>query len=699
MKTHEAVLRLIEQGFAPVPIPLRKKGPVIKEWQKLRITADTAHQFFDGQPQNIGVLLGDPSNGLVDVDLDAPEAVALADHFLPPTDAVFGRAGKLRSHRLYRVPGLKTQKFQAPDNGMIVEVRSTGCQTVVPPSTHPSGEQITWHSEGEPRTVSGEDLIRGVRRLAAAALLVRHFPSKGTRDETAMAIAGTLLKAGWSDEEAEHFIEVVATDAGCEDVPAKVKKVATTRAKWDAGAGVTGLPTLKELLGDTVAGAVSEFLHTKTIAELPAGFEEPVAAPWPTPDPGMFYGIAGEFVRTVEPHTEADPVALLLQFLIAFGNALGRHASFVVEGAHHYLNLFGVLVGQTSKGRKGTSWQYVANLMRIADQVWYEERISSGLASGEGLIWAVRDPIYGTAPRKDTGGRKIQGEFERSLVDAGVDDKRLLVQEPEFASTLRVMKRDGSTLSPIVRKAWDEGKLTSLTKNSPGRATDAHISIIGHITGDELRRELDRTEIANGFVNRFLLICVRRSKILPDGGAVDTGELMRLGQRVEKLLQQFDFSESYAELTRDEAARTLWHEVYEGLSAGKPGLFGAVTSRSEAQVTRLACVYAVLDSARVIRVEHLEAALALWRYVEDSARFLFKESLGDPDADTILAALRSAPGGLTRTGINDLFGRNRPTERVTMALRLLEEQGLATLYREQTGGRPRERWASRVRNV
>ncbi len=431
----------------------------------------------------------------------------------------------------------------------------------------------------------------------------------------------------------------------------------------------------------------------------PPPMEERATAQWPRPDPRMFYGIAGEFVRVVEPHTESDPVALLLQFLIAFGNALGRHASFTVEGARHYLNLFGVLVGRTSKGRKGTSWQYVANLMHTADQVWCEERISSGLSSGEGLIWAVRDPIYGTAPRKDQHGKKIAGEFLRVVSDAGVDDKRLLVMESEFASTLRVMKRDGSTLSAVVRKAWDEGKLTSLTKNSPARATDAHISIIGHITGDELRRELDRTEIANGFVNRFLLVCVQRSKFLPDGGTLDGPALMSLGQRVEALLQQFDFSERDDELTWDETARGRWHEVYGELSAGKPGLFGAVTNRAEAQVTRLACLYAVLDKSRVIRLEHLEAALALWRFVEDSARFLFKESLGDPDADTILAALRATPDGLTRTEINNLFDRNRSADRVSGALRLLEEQGLATLHREQTGGRPRERWTSNVRNI
>ena len=392
--------------------------------------------------------------------------------------------------------------------------------------------------------------------------------------------------------------------------------------------------------------------------------------PWPTPNSLMFHGIAGEFVRLVGPQSEADLVALLLQFLTAFGNALGRQAFFMVEGAQHCLNLFCLVVAETSKGRKGTSWQHVQNGVQIADPEWRKKCISSGLSSGEGLIWVVRDPI-------DTGGKR----------DAGVKDKRLLVVEPEFASALRVMKRDGSTLSAIVRKAWDDGKLTSLTKNSLAQATDAHISVIGHITSDELRRELNRTEIANGFVNRFLLICAKRSKILPEGGNVDRDELTKLGQRLKALLQP------YGELRRDEAARAHWGTVYEALSEGKPGMFGAVTSRAEAQVARLACVYAVLDGSRIIKREHLEAALALWQYAEDSARYLFGDSLGDPDADTILAAGRPAgASGLTRTQINRLFSGNRKAEAIETSLQLLEKHRLARSCDEKTRGRPSERW-------
>ena len=295
--------------------------------------------------------------------------------------------------------------------------------------------------------------------------------------------------------------------------------------------------------------------------------------------------------------------------------------------------------------------------------------VASGLSSGEGLIWAVRDPV--------------------SEKDEGVLDKRLVVLESEFASTLRVVGRDGNTLSALIRTAWDTGDLRSLTKNSPAQATGAHISIIGHITRDELLRELTRTEAGNGFANRFLWTCVRRSKVLPEGGALNADELRPLGGELAEVLK---FGQAVGEMKRDEASRVLWCEVYESLSDGQPGLFGAVIARAEAQVMRLAGIYALMDRSDVICVQHLGAALEVWRYAEDSARFVFGDALGDPVADEILGALRTHPEGLTRSDIRDLFSRNAKAVTISAALALLDERSLAHCHSEDTGGRPVERW-------
>jgi len=391
-----------------------------------------------------------------------------------------------------------------------------------------------------------------------------------------------------------------------------------------------------------------------------------------------FHGIAGDFVARVLPETEADPAALLVQFLAAFGNVVGRTPHTFADGVRHGLNLFSTLCGDSSKSRKGTSLSHVQRLYGQAEEAWSKDCIKHGLSSGEGLIWNVHDSILKT----------VKGETQ--VVDEGITDKRLFVVEGEFANVLRVMRREGNTLSPVLRSAWETGKLTTLVKNNPACATDAHVSIVGHITRAELRRLLTETDMANGFGNRFLWVAVKRSKCLPEGG-----QLPLLADLQTRLQRAIEFGKSVVDkITRSDAARELWASVYPELSEGKPGLLGAVISRAEAQVLRLSCIYALLDCSNVVEVPHLQAALALWRYCEDSARWIFEVGTGDEHADRILAALKVAgQTGLSRSEITaDVFNRHATKFDIDQALQLLRSMKLTTVIYETTQGRPTERW-------
>lgn len=407
------------------------------------------------------------------------------------------------------------------------------------------------------------------------------------------------------------------------------------------------------------------------------------------------YGLPGEFVQCVSPYSEADPAALLVQFLTAAGNCLGGGPSYPVEANRHRLNLYTVIVGTTAKARKGTSWGQVRALFEQIDRTWTTTRVLSGLSSGEGLIWAVRDPIVKREPVKDKG--RITG-YQENVVDEGVADKRLLVLEPEFANTLRVLRREGNTVSVVVRQAWDhgDGNLRALTKNSQAIATGAYISIIGHITRDELLRELQQSETANGFANRFLFVFAKRARLLPEGAALPPNALDTVAPFLTRALST---ARGVTTLQRDPAARDLWASSYPQLSAGRPGLVGAITSRAEAQVLRLSCLYAVLDGSAVVKEPHLRAALALWSYCETSARFIFGESLGNPVADEILTALRQSPTkSLNRTELHNLFHRNRTARELSTALQLLYEIDLIEMKYigiNDTAGRPEERWCLR----
>jgi len=396
---------------------------------------------------------------------------------------------------------------------------------------------------------------------------------------------------------------------------------------------------------------------------------------WPTLNPAALYGLPGQIVRTIAPHSEADPVAILLHVLVSLGALIGPGPHARVEHDAHPARLNVVCVGKTGKGRKGLSWSTPRALVRAVDP---KLAIASGLSTGEGLIYHVRDPHE--QADAETGERVVQ--------DPGVADKRLLIMETEFATVLGRMTRDGNTLSAILRDAWDHGALRTLVKNAPLTATGAHVAIMGHITHEELLRLLTDVSMANGFGNRFLWACVKRSQFLPDGAGLADAALEPLIAAASAVQASLG---AVGRLTRDAEAAAIWHDGYAELSRERDGLVGALLGRAEAQVLRLSVLYAVLDRAPSIRPAHLEAALAVWAYCEQSVLHLFGPRLGHPVADAIWDALRRS-GRLTRTQIRDLFTRHKGADQIEAALGTLAQANLARRTWRETGGRPEESW-------
>lgn len=258
----DAALAYIQRGCAVIPVKGRSKKPRPKDWTSLRLTKrEITKHFRDGD--NIGLLLGDASGGLVDVDLDCPEALKLADTFLPLTSMIHGRTSKSASHRWYRVPppAEKTRKFTDLDGISLLELRSTGGQTVVPPSIHESGEPIVWETTGEPAYVDPNRLLQCVATLALAALLVRHWPVPGSRHHASLAVAGMLLRSGWSNDEAAHFVEVTAAAAGDEEATHRAACVRSTSTKLSLGIETTGGRTLAAIIGENVVRRARDFLR------------------------------------------------------------------------------------------------------------------------------------------------------------------------------------------------------------------------------------------------------------------------------------------------------------------------------------------------------------------------------------------------------------------------------------------------------
>ena len=427
--------------------------------------------------------------------------------------------------------------------------------------------------------------------------------------------------------------------------------------------------------GDNHSSRDNSFVRVAALPEPYAALSEEDEPPTvPVLSSDAFHGVLGEYVRLIEPQTEADPAAILVASLVAFGNACGHGPCFAVEADRHHTNLFAVCVGESGHGRKGVS---LGRALALFPEEFIKNNISQGLSSGEGVIFAVRD--------ETTKFNAKEGVLE--ILDPGVIDKRMLITETEYAQTLKVLKREGNTLSPILRVAFDGGTLRVMTKMQT-KATDPHISIIAHVTRQELSKCLGEGEYFNGFANRFMWATTRRSKLLPDGG--DIVDISKLQERVADALNH---AKTVRVMRRSDQTKALWRELYAELNKDRAGLFGACTSRAAPITLRLSMIYALADGLDVIEVKHLHAGYAVWRYCEASARLIFGEEEQADALTSEVCRLVHARPGVTKTDLINAFNRNVSAKEITRALVTLHGKGKVVCCVDKSGtGRPPERW-------
>jgi DNA polymerase I-like protein with 3'-5' exonuclease and polymerase domains len=270
--TRSAAELYMQKKLAPIPLPPRSKEPGFLGWQQLRLTPDTLDDHFPPREvRNIGILNGEPSGNVLDIDLDCPQALLAAPQLLPETGWIFGRRSAPSSHRVYRADrflATAQEKYTDLDGAVLVELRGTGGVTVYPPSTHKdTGEQITWEHFTDPAEVTLVELQRAVRDVAAVSLLARHWPTKGTRQDTFLALAGGLLRAGWAQDRTERFVEALAVATQDEEPRKRVQVVALTAGKQEQDRKTSGWPKLEELIGPTGKDVVRRVRRWLAIAK------------------------------------------------------------------------------------------------------------------------------------------------------------------------------------------------------------------------------------------------------------------------------------------------------------------------------------------------------------------------------------------------------------------------------------------------
>lgn len=723
----ESVVALHARGFALVPVPLGLKRPVIRGWQDLRLDGAELRSTFR-ERSNVGVLLGEPSGGLIDVDLDGPEALALVPAFLPPTDLCSGRASAPGSHRFYRVvTPVATTRYRDPlaaatdARGMLVELRSTGAQTLVPPSVHPSGEPLAWLRDGDPAEAAADTLRRAVGRLAAACLLVRHWPPAGSRHDVALALGGGLLRAGWPVDEAEAFVWHIALAAGDEEGDDRRRAVQSTADALATGQPTTGWPRLATLLDPRLVDAIRRWLGiagddgpTAPIL-LEAASPAPVEPPPPFPVE-VFPPTLATFVHRGASAFGIPPDFIAIPLLGFAAGVIGNLRSLELKpGWTERAILWVGIVGRPGSG-KSPGMDYAQQVINALQQrAWstYQTEMET---------WQARQH-EGKGGTRSARVRMEPPTLESFYTtDATIEAIAALADASPGVCMIRDELVGWVKAHDAYRQAGDRQTWLSLWAGSSlkiDRKTAAplfipspSVSVAGGLQPDRLPDLRDAASRDDGFVDRLLLGWPEAPATLWTDAVVEHG-VVRDAERIFALLRhRADGARRHGSLTRfDDCAQTrfiAWHDDNARIVSQGHGLAAGWAAKYPRQVARVALVLHALHHPdaplRPVTVEIVDGAIAVIEYFRSHLPRILAR-LGQPGAvagsagllSRVAALLREAGNGwVSRTDLHAGLGRNVSASDLSQALNQLEAEGMAKQRAVPTEGRTREEWRRRT---
>jgi DNA polymerase I-like protein with 3'-5' exonuclease and polymerase domains len=735
----EAAAYYRDRGWTPIPVPHGLKKPVLPEWGKVRAdTADLDALFPPGQRLNLGLLLGRPSAGLVDVDCDCPEAVAAAPILLPPTALLSGRTSVPKSHYWFRVGDPPDKAYEAFDDVVevpgddhgcrLLELRSTGGQTIVAPSKHPDeGEYYCWNSFGEPAFLGLPELTVAVRSLAAASLIARHW-KRGNRNDAAKALAGGLLRAGWATERVETFLQAVAVAAGDEQLMARLRTVSQTEAKLEKDKKTTGWPSLmKELgqYGEAVVGRVCEWLGCRKQpgAKKQVRVLEPYR-PFPVealPDP------VREFVRQGALALGCDPAYLALPALAVAASVVGNTRSLRLKGGwDEPCIVWSAIVGDSGTLKSPAYLKAVGHLFRLQRQrlqefkqlrkKYQEEMREYKKKKQEAEEKGNKHP--GDAPEEPVLQRVVCSDTTvEKLAEILTDNPRgLLVARDELAGWLgsftRYKAQRGATDLPNWLEMFRAGTVIVDRKTGQRPTLFIHraaVSVTGGIQPGVLARALTPEFLDAGLAARILM--AMPPKLPKRWSEVEVDQVVEAAYHdaLDKLLD-LDFHDHDGEkaphlLRLSPEGKAAWVGFYDRWAAEQASVEGelaAAFSKLEAYAARFALLHHVIgragrgeDDLVPVGAESVKAGVALCRWFAAEARRIYAtltESNEERDARRLVEFIRARGGSITAKRLQQSNSRKYPSaEAATAALDALAEAGYGGWMdrpSEAQGGRP-----------
>jgi DNA polymerase I-like protein with 3'-5' exonuclease and polymerase domains len=733
----------LAKGIVPIPVPRGSKRPVLHKWQNLRPAAGDLDALFRDENGNVGLLLGEPSGGLIDADLDSPEAVAVADAFLPPTGWISGRPSSPRSHRWYKTdapPARAQQKYEDPreldgsDRKVLCELRSTGGQTLAPPSVHPSGEAISWYECNTPAHVSARDLHSAVARVASAALLARYWPRKmGTRQDAALGVAGGLLRAGWNERDVEALLRATATAAGDDEIEMRVNAVGRTARKIAVGDKATGWPSAGKALGANGEAVIRAVRDWVGLPEKSAGGQAKDATPRRMPEPYRPFPTSAlpeplvSVVRQGAASLGCDDSFLALPALSVTAALIGTYRGIRLKRDWTEPGVVWTAVVADSGTLKSPAQQMIVGpVFRIQKRQLQEYRVAIAAYNSDLLSYkaAEREAKKGGAdpgnpPDEPVLRRVVCSDITVEKLGAILEGnpRGVLVTRDELAGWLgsfgRYKAKGAGSDLPLWLEAFRAGPWL-IDRKSAERQTlyipHAAVSVTGGIQPGILAQYLTPDYLESGLFARVLLAMPPKQPKRWSEDEVHPDVWNSYEELIERLLTlepdrdaSLDPVPFVVRLSPD--AKSAWVAFYNEWAteqAAVEGELAAALSKLEAYCARFALLHHTVskltkgeDCCDPVEPASIEAGAALTRWFAAETRRIYTvlaESAEERDVRRLIDFIRSRGGRITVKALQRSNSRKYPTaEDSEKALDALVEKGLAQ-WEERTvserGGRP-----------
>jgi len=635
MNLYSFIKNSTEGGLKVLPILYKSKKPFLKDWPKNSSNESIqVNKWFKGKETNAGIPTGEINNlFVVDIDKknDGFESLKKLENIIGPIEKESNYIVSTGGGGLHLYYKLRKDEKIPSYTGIIdgIDIRGEGGQVVSPFSTHENGNIYLPKIDHEDTTLYPDQLNYAPEKLIN--FILNHKMKKQISPIPTY----------------RHITNDVKNKIG-ERNTGLFKRLCQLR---NSPVSYNGFLAMAHAENSLICEPPLDNLEVTQMAKNVFNRYEPSEMKdEPTISEEAFYGVIGKIVNLIKDETEASSESLLFQALAILGNLLDRKFYITINGSNIYTNEFVLIVGKTSKARKGTSFRAVSYFFKKAWGKVYEDRIRRGVSTGEGIIWTIRDDVYIDFIKKN-------GERKRKLQSPGVLDKNIIFLEEEFSKPIKNARRESNNLSETLRVAFDSETLQSISKTQPATATDPNITLIGHTTREEFTRVLNEVDKDNGFFNRILFVHSYRSNIISQ--PKDFEELLIKSDLLTELFLLKDFiNKSHStKVTFSEDGAFWWNNFYEQYALAPEQANENIKGRTETHILKVAMILAVSDRTHIINANHLESAKAMLDYSTQTIDYIFKDSKSNSNsAFAILEFLKSKGGKCSRTEISyELF--------------------------------------------